>query len=277
MASRRLSRKESGDVIHSEDWDTLNQVLYKIYRAIDLLPAYIRRGDKDTVSEYSSVTEIPRTIYLLDVDDWDTARDLITDYSLIFIRPVITTVSSSELYSTVSSKKAVAVVMIDTEPYYPTELPAFYPWFYTVVNPYSTYCDDNTVVDEVFMKYLGSSVPSLWDYFTPVIRKTPASTPWAVYPSRSEYTWSLLVLQSGGGVVEVPYDGVWKSSTVLEGYLRAISERFWGIELPLRIIHITGYVAGAPYWHEEYPFDYCWAVLADRLGYTVVDLRKPIR
>jgi len=250
----QLSERRTGDIVASADWNSLKQ-------AMSVAPR---------LNELASTHAVP-TVYLFSQGDWDTAKQYVTDYSIVFCDLNIATLSSSEVQQLVSNKRVVFVIVVDTQPSYPKNSPAFYPVFYTVLAPPACHVgvknETYPVVDADFQKYLGSSVPANIDDQVHVNYKVSGTVEWCGGACGYGYK-----RYERGAVVEVPCDGLWKSVDWLGRYVDAISGILLGVARPARILYLSYYTSTIPEWHDCYPCDACWKALAQARGWRVVDL-----
>ena len=246
-----LSEKATGDIVASADWNALKQ-------AMSVAPR---------LNELASTYAVP-TIYLFKENDWATAKQYVTDYSIIICYMNINTLTPDEVSQLVANKKVVFVIEVDTQPYYPYNAPAWYNVFYTVLAPRSCGMCTSNVTDPDFQKFFGSSVPCLVDYNVDLSRKVSGARNW----TGDSCGWGYKKYERGA-IIEVPYDGYWMDADWLGKYVDAISSILLDVSRPVRILYLGHYISGSPGWHTCHPIDACWKALAQARGWRVVDLR----
>ena len=246
-----LSEKATGDIVASADWNNLKQ-------AMSVAPR---------LNELASTYAVP-TIYLFKENDWATAKQYVTDYSIIICHMNINTLTPDEVSQLVANKKVVFVIEVDTQPYYPYNAPAWYNVFYTVLAPRSCGMCTSNVTDPDFQKFFGSSVPCLVDYNVDLSRKVSGARNW----TGDSCGWGYKKYERGA-IIEVPYDGYWMDADWLGKYVDAISSILLDVSRPVRILYLGHYISGSPGWHTCHPIDACWKALAQARGWRVVDLR----
>ena len=220
-------------------------------------------------SSLSAVGIGATTVYLFNANDWDTAKQYITDGSIVFCTYTISTLTPDEVRQLVTEKKVVFVIEVDTEPYYPLEAPAWYGVFYTVPAPQR--CAPVTyvgVTDSDFRKFLGTSVLEWYDYQVSLNVKVPGTKNW----TGDSCGWGYKRYERGA-IIEVPSDGLWKDADWLGKYVDAISNILLGVSQPARILYLGHYTSSDPSWHACHPIDNCWKTLAQTRGWSVLDMR----
>jgi hypothetical protein len=247
----QLSEKKTWDIVASADWNTLKQAL----------------GFAPRLNELASMFAVP-TVYLFKENDWSTAKQYVTDNSIIICWMTIPTLTPDEVRQLVASKKVVFVIEVDTQPYYPYSAPAWYGVFYTVLAPRSCGMCASNVTDPDFQRFLGSSVPCLFDYNVGLSQKVSGAKNW----SGDSCGWGYKRYEQGA-IIEVPYDGYWEDADWLGKYVDAISNILLGVSRPAGVLYLGHYITGAPDWHACNPIDNCWTALAQARGWRVVDLR----
>jgi hypothetical protein len=234
-----------------------------------------------------------KEIVMVDTNDWDTARRYVADGAIIFVNYGIQTITPEEVRKIVDTIKAVFVILIDTQPYYGRDVGAFYDVFYTHKNP--LHCEAGygcyDIVDAQFMDSFGLygclspecegtfRVWTVWDYMVHADYKVGHAKPWVRGPCGYAYA-----KYGAGWIIEMPYNGVWRSVEDLDVYIGMISRVLLGEEVSChigpgakklhRVIWMAGYATNMPSLHKCFPVDQCLAELASRLGWRLVDLRK---
>jgi len=211
---------------------------------------------------------ITNFIYLFNENDWNTAKNYVTDNSLIFIWVNISTLTSDEVQQLVNNNKVVFMVTIDVQPNYSTPVPAFYPVFYTQLEPTACDFDVRDVTDPNFQQFFGDTVPADWDFCVNLSQKVTGTKNW----TGDSCGWGYKTYTKGA-IMEIPYDGFWESPTWIANFVLAASNIFLGVSKPTRILYLAGYTTGDPDWHDCYPLDSCWQQFASQYGYQIVDLR----
>jgi len=198
------------------------------------------------------------------------AREYIKDYSIIIV--FLPSVSYSSVRQYLDNYKIVIVQEMDTQPFYRRSMYHLYNILYSVTNPSDCGRDFNTIVDSYFAQKLNmTSFPALFDYFVPSTQKVSDITNWAEMESGCGWSYKTV---GKGAVIEVPYDGYWRSASILEKMMKAISERFLGVTLPRRIIYLGLYTTNAPEWHGGVDnISYMWSIVASRNKMELIDLR----
>jgi len=245
--AQRAGERMAGDIVASADWNAVRS-------ALSLAEAIEKRA-------------LP-TVYLFDVNDWGAARNYVTDGALIFVSVDINTLSSSEVEALIRDRPAAFVVMIDTQPYWMSPAPAFYPIFYTTLELVECGVDIGNVTDSCFERFLGSEVPALWDYCVDLSHKVSGVKNW----TGDSCGWGYKKYERGS-IVEVPHHGVWKSADWLGRYVDAISYCLLGRPWPRRILYLSSYTTDVPSWHEYPTVDATWRALCERRGWRLIDLR----
>jgi hypothetical protein len=208
-------------------------------------------------------------VYLFNTNDWSTAKQYVTDYSIIFCTYAIDTLTPDEVATLVANKKVVFVIEMDTEPYHRLSAPAWYGVFYTVLAPSSCGYDIYTVTDPDFQQFFGSVVRVLYDYCVSLAYKVSGTRNW----TGDSCGWGYKKYERGA-IIEVPCDGVWRDVDWLGKYVDAISSILLGVSAPRTILYMGTYVSDAAWWHYCYPCDECWKALAQARGWLLFDLRK---
>jgi hypothetical protein len=222
----------------------------------------------DCIEMLESLPPPVTTVYLFKENDWATAKQYVTDGSIIFCWMTIPTLSADEVSQLVASRKVVFVIEVDTQPYYPYNAPAWYGVFYTVLAPRSCDMCVSDVTDPDFQKFFGSSVPCDIDYNVSLSYKVSGAKNW----TGDSCGWGYKKYEQGA-IIEVPYDGYWQSADWLGRYVDAISSILLGVDRPARVLYLGHYITGDPGWHSCNPIDNCWKALAQARGWRVVDLR----
>jgi hypothetical protein len=243
--------KKTGDIVRHVDWNTLKQALGYAPAIEDKVPIYLAT-----------------TVYLFNEHDWATAKQYVTDYSIIFSWYDISTLSPDEVSSLVATKKVVFVVEVDTQPYYLRNAPAWYNVFYTVLAPSSCGMCVSNVTDPDFQRFLGTSVPCDIDYNVSLSYKVSGAKNW----TGDSCGWGYKRYEQGA-IIEVPYDGFWQSADWLGKYVDAISNILLGVSKPARILYLGGYTSSNANWHACYPIDACWGTIAQQRGWIIKNLR----
>jgi hypothetical protein len=242
-----------------------------------------------------TVRQLPLTkeIVMVDTGDWDTAKRYVTDGTIIFVDYGIQTITPEEVRKIVDTIKAVFVILMDVQPAYGRDVGAFYDVFYTHRNP--KHCDSGTgcynIVDAQFVGSFGlhgclspecrgvSRVWGAWDYMVHADYKVEHAKPWVHGPCGYAYA-----KYGAGWIIEMPYDGVWRSVEDLDMYIGMISHVLLGEEVSCqigskakklrRVIWMATYTSNMRRIHKCFPVDQCLAELASRLGWRLIDLRK---
>jgi len=246
-----VEERRAGDIVRSADWNAAKEAL-SVAPSLDKL-----------IEEH-----ISPVVYLFNMNDWGTAKKYVDDYALIFVNVDINTLSSSEVNDLVRDRPVAFVAEIDTQPYWKSPAPAFYPIFYTVLRPPACGHDVVNVTDPCFRQFLGGAVPALWDYNVGLSYKVSGTRHW----TGDSCGWGYKKYE-GGAIVEVPYHGVWKSADWLGRYVDAISNCLLGRRWPRRILYLGGYATDVPGWHEYPTADATWRALCERRGWKLIDLR----
>jgi hypothetical protein len=225
-------------------------------------------SDINALIDCLNLVPTPYVIYLFKVNDWNTAKNYVIDNSLIFISVDISTLTSDEVQQLVNNNKVVFMATIDTQPYYPRSTPALYPVFYTKLKPTACGLDVKNVTNPDFQQFFGNIIPSDFDYSISLSQKVSGTKNYTGNSCGMGYK-----KYTSGAIMEIPYDGFWRSSTWLSKFVFAASNILLGISKPTRILYLSGYSSGDQWFHYCYPIDTCWQQFASQYGYKIVDLR----
>jgi hypothetical protein len=223
----------------------------------------------DCIETLESMSPPAAKVYLFDTNDWVTAKQYVTDYSIIFCTYDIDTLTSDEVAALVSSREVVFVIEMDTEPYHQYDAPAWYKVFYTALAPPACGHDVYYVTDPDFQRFFGTGVPSVWDYCVSLTYKVSGTKNWA----GDSCGWGYKRYEQGA-IIEVPCDGVWVDVDWLGRYVDAISSILLDVGAPRTILYLGDYISNSPWAHICYPCYVCWKALTQARGWQLFDLRK---
>jgi hypothetical protein len=211
-------------------------------------------------------------VYLFDTGDWDSAREYVADDTIVFVNIDISTLPADEVRQLLATRRVVFMVMIDTQPYYPLPAPAFYNVFYTVEKPGTCSKLYYDTTDPCFKSVLGETIPVLYDYQVSRNQKVADAVWWAGVPEyMCNYSYKLY---NAGAIVEVPFDGTWKSADWLGKYVDVVRKCVLPSLQPRSIIWLAYQGSGIPEWHECNPVEECWRQLCEARGWLLLDLRN---
>jgi len=216
-------------------------------------------------------------IYLFDTNDWNTAKNYVTENSFIFVNYDINTLTNTEVSDLVSRLPVLFVNMIDTQPYHNLPAPAFYNVFYNVLAPPNCLplgqWDYIYVGDSCFESFLSFTTGVLIDYAVHSSYKIEPINIWGYYPTLYLCSYSYKKYKSGA-IIEIPFDSFWLSLSTLTNYINAMSNCVMGFYKPSNILYLGYYPSDLPGGHKCYPIDNCWQQFASQFGYKIVDLRR---
>jgi len=218
------------------------------------------------------ITPPIKPIYLFTTNDWNTARNYVTENSMIFVNYDINTLSNTELANLLNNHRVIVVNMIDGQPFNQTNAPAFYQIFYNTLNPQGYNCDTFEIIESAFEEYRTANFQGIDDNIISPTYKVAGVTDYAVCQSAKSLTYSYKIFDKGV-IIEAPYNGVWINSYWLETYVYTYAYRFFGTPYPDTILYLAGYTSSSPRYHGCYPADTCWYQFASRNWYKIYDLR----
>jgi hypothetical protein len=230
----------------------------------------------DCLNEIPPPPPITPTIYLFNVNDWDTAKNYITTNSFIFVNYDINTLTNTEVRNLVSALPVLFVNMIDTQPFHILPCPAFYQVFYNTLTPHGAYYPDDYVIDTCFKNILGEILYVSFDYIVFDEYKVTGTQHWGMeqltLPTLLREYFSYKMYESGA-IIEIPFDGFWKNVSWMGQFIHAMAKCLFNMEKPTTILYLGYYTSDTPSYHECYPIDNCWQQYASMKGYQLVDLR----
>jgi hypothetical protein len=223
----------------------------------------------DCIETLESLPPPATVVYLFNANDWTTAKQYLTDYSIVFCTYGINTLTSDEVAALVANRKVVFAIEVDTEPYHRYDAPAWYKVFYATLAPPACGYDVYYVTDPDFQRFFGVGTPSAWDYCVSLTYKVSGTKNWA----GDSCGWGYKRYEQGA-IIEVPCDGIWRDVDWLGRYVDAISSILLGVDAPRTILYLGHYISSAPWTHMCYPMDECWKALTQARGWILFDLRK---
>lgn len=250
-----------GDVITSAGRNTLLDIVERLHRVASAAGWWVSRV----------------LVHLLPTglgdDPWDAIRPFLRDNVVIFLPFNVPGLTGGQLKPILDAHSLVVVNTVDTEPGKDGVTQTFYQLLYsqaTVKGDWVVMAIP--VVDSCLRGWVGDLYPHLWDYLTVEEVKLPGFTRWlwtADYP-RGSFAY---VRHGRGAAVEVPFDGMWRTSTQLMRTVYGIAACLIGEVEELDIVYASHYTSDMPQWHACHPVDTCWREVCGRLGWTLIDER----
>jgi hypothetical protein len=228
-------------------------------------------------------------IVLVDTDDWETAREYITDGTIVFVNYGTRAMTPSEVLDIVNTMNVVFAILIDTQPYYRVDTGAFYGVFYTQRYPpsCSAFSDCFNIIDSDFagaysfydclrgICYDFSRMFSVIDYAVHISHKVSHAVPWG--PGSCGYAYARY---GAGAIIELPFNGVLDSKNELSMVIGKIAGTLLGVEVPCNIAaegkRLRRIVWMASYLLFPYPYPNTvryFEELASMAGCPLLDLR----
>jgi hypothetical protein len=285
---------KTGDVIMPEHTNTLIDVARCLNLGIILLlrKAITRHSETDvgTSLDKSKLLAVPpRSIVLINTDNWSLTSSLIEDGTIVFVNFGTTAMTPSDVRNIVENKEVVFAILIDTQPFreYPTG--AFYEVFYTYPElsdiDYGFYYD---IINDAFLQELGftgcqkySIMRKFFDFTTLDYYKKPDVVHYAIsyYAPHLYYSYAKY---KKGAIIEMPYDGSWQLYGQLDWYVGAIAHILLGepngcyiAYNPVKINRIVWMASYGTTWLAGYSSaDSALRDLAVRSGWTLIDTRN---
>jgi hypothetical protein len=243
---------------------------------------YVTSGDTVLASDINALIDclnlvpLPYVIYLFDTNDWNTAKNYVSENSFIFVNYDINTLTNTEVSDLVTVLPVLFVNMIDTQPSHRLPSPAFYQVFYNTLIPNGDYYPDDYVIDTCFRNILGEVLYVAFDYIVFDEYKVIGTQHWGMeqlsLPTLIRGYYSYKMYKSGA-IIEVPYDGFWKNVSWMGQFIHAMANCLFNMDKPTTILYLGTYTSDNPRYHGCYPIDNCWQQYASMNGYQLVDLR----
>lgn len=190
----------------------------------------------------------PIGIYLFNENAWSEAKQFVTDSTMVICSDYTSTIPpKADIEYYLNNYKVVFVKEIDTGPYHRRKYYQWYNIIYNITDPRGETYTYTIIQNDLMRSKIGSDILYLsFDYGTRIIDKITNAIHWGMI--ESDYSFSY-VFRGEGGVFEVPFDGYWRSVSILTNMVRSMSEIVLDEDWPLRIIYIGHYVTDNPPFH----------------------------
>jgi len=264
-------------VIYLGEYTTIHPEQHECYTAFNCIKDFASRYGYNLIDLRTPPIppETPpiKPIYLFTTNDWNTARNYVTENSMIFVNYDIDTLSNTELANLVNNRRVIVVNMIDWQPFYQKNAPAFYQIFYNTLNPQGYNCATYDILEPAFEEYRNANFYGIDDNIISSDYKVTGVVNYAECISARSLKYGYKIFNKGV-IIEAPYDGVWINSYWTETYVYTYAYRFFGTPYPDAILYLAGYTSSNPSEHGCYPADTCWFQFASRNWYQIYDLRR---
>jgi len=224
----------------------------------------------------ASVT--PHQVYVFHTDDWASAEPYIADGTAIIMNPNIATVTPDRLLSILQSKQVKLMVLVDTQPYYGKPVPAFKGILYTVDNYTKPsfgvgFPEYFPILNSADRQHFGSNyVEVVIDYPVYMYDHVSQAMNWVQHYNYKQWFYSYVAIGKSY-VAEVPCDGFWLDTTVLDKYLRWLPGGYPRVFPVARVIHIASDTTDLPSFHQYATLSATLQAWARQNGYIYNDMR----
>jgi len=296
-----LPIREKGEYIYPSDWNDVLYILklwleeleargyesyqlfnYKIYLSMlrEVREGYMVlsfdynnriyaiRELYNVIQKYSQPIE--KVVYILNQDDWDTAKQYIVNNTVIICGMRTTNISTEELRRILQIHKVKLLVAVDTEPSHHYPIYALKGILYMsdyAIEGYSYY----NIMDSRDRQHFGSDkVEAYFDYPNKLSIYVPNAIQWVNTGDDGGYCF---VKIRDSYVPDVPYDGMWKDVNWLDKYLTWLPHGYPQTYTPIHIIQLRSGGTDVPAYHQYPTLQKTLEVWARLNGYKYMDLR----
>lgn len=215
--------------------------------------------------------KLPRgAAIVLDKGDWSGMLQYAIDGAVVLVGVSIGTATPSDVLSLLNDREIKLHVLIDTQPYHKQYCGAFKDILYAVDHFTGAGSGSTTIYWDHDRSYFGTTdIETLYDYFPKNEDRAPDCTNWTE-PNPDYYAYKYV---GKGVVVELPYDGSWKSVDWLDKYIWWKPCKYPETWKATRVIVISGTETDTPAWHEYPTLDETLKAWAEQRGWRFLDLR----